>query len=383
MPGIPGQNLIVGEQPSQLPNPNDNSTTLVLNQDPNFSIDLSPTDVFNFTNTYTLDANEGINWPQGETLYARITPGQTTGTPPVPVNGVSVWVQPGGVVAPPHAISVSGGVNAQALQGWPISPASPTNGQGLLFNGTEWIPTTISGVSPGGPATGDLEGTYPAPNVRGISGYLLDRTTNPLGNGTLIAFDGSYWQYTVVPTGSDNGSVLQFRADKGWRWVPHHIVTSLTAGAGISVNTSTDDITITNTNPSQTWQTNTYLMPAFGIPVWPSIQGAGFTFPSSGTWMVMGRAQLASTAGSGNIDVWIGNTFASTSGTVKCAGTAFAINAFWFGEINLQTRWDTASDGPNCYMNASSASGTTAWLQTSSNVSGQPNASYLFAVRIN
>lgn len=179
----------MGQQPFQLPNPNDNQSTLVLNQDTTFSIDLSPDDTFSFTQTYTLDPQEGINWPQGGTLYARISPGQTA-------SGVIVWVQPGGTVAPPHAISVSGGVNAQALQGYPISATPPGNKQGLVWDATSssWIPANL---------------------------------VNSVSAGQGIAVSGNTGDISVSNTG----------------------VTSVLAGSGIAVNQNTGQVTVTNTAP--------------------------------------------------------------------------------------------------------------------------------------
>jgi hypothetical protein len=56
-----------------------------------------------------------------------------------------------------------------ALQGRPVQNLTPTTGQVLAWNGSAWGPASSSGSVPGGPAGGDLGGTYPNPTVLSVA----------------------------------------------------------------------------------------------------------------------------------------------------------------------------------------------------------------------
>lgn len=66
--------------------------------------------------------------------------------------------------------------------------------------------TTISGTLPGGSATGDLSGTYPAPTVARIRGTNV-ATTAP-ASGQVLKFNGTDWAPATDNTGAIGGSAL-------------------------------------------------------------------------------------------------------------------------------------------------------------------------------
>jgi len=67
-------------------------------------------------------------------------------------------------------------------------PVLATDAKGRV---TSVTPTTISGVAPGGVASGDLSGNYPDPTVDGLQGRPVSATPPDLGSA--LVWDGAAW----------------------------------------------------------------------------------------------------------------------------------------------------------------------------------------------
>ena len=82
------------------------------------------------------------------------------------------------------------------LQSRPLSSTPPATGQAIIWNGTQWIPATASAY-PIGSAGGDLSGTYPDPTVATSNGHTIITNVSAAG-GDL---SGTYPNPTVATAG--------------------------------------------------------------------------------------------------------------------------------------------------------------------------------------
>ena len=84
------------------------------------------------------------------------------------------------------------------LQGYPIEPLAPANGDALLYNGLnarwEHAPIVFGGGPPVGPAGGDLGGLYPNPTVVGL--YTNPVSAAAPSAGDALVWDGLAWTPT-------------------------------------------------------------------------------------------------------------------------------------------------------------------------------------------
>ncbi|MCC6283246.1 MAG: tail fiber domain-containing protein [Saprospiraceae bacterium] len=116
-----------------------------------------------------------------------------------------------------------------AIQGFSVSAAAPANGQVLKWNGTVWAPATDATGTPGG---GDNWGAQTAATTLPITG---DGTSgSPIGLA-LNSVNGSHIA---------NGSITQTDLAAG-------TIPTVTAGTAISLNPTANGYSIVNTNPDQ------------------------------------------------------------------------------------------------------------------------------------
>jgi hypothetical protein len=121
-----------------------------------------------------------------------------------------------------------GGGNATELQGVPISATPPTNGQGLVYNGTSWIPAAASGNAT------EIQGNPVSGNIPTISQGLV--------------WNGTTWiPSAVVNTISAPGAGITATTIAGSTILANTGVTSAVAGTGIGVSGATGAVTLNNT----------------------------------------------------------------------------------------------------------------------------------------
>jgi hypothetical protein len=175
-------------------------------------------------------------------------------------NANSEWV-PGNVAADLATTSID------ALQDVDTTTAAPTDGQALIWDNanSEWVPGSVAA---------DL-GTTSIDALQDV-----DTTTAAPTNNQVLAWDGTNW----VPADQSGG------------------VTSIIAGAGISVDQATGDVTVTATGGGGSGGSTTVIAPfAFGH----------LNSTASGTGV--GVSWGAYDAGTGNVSVTFDTAQADTS----------------------------------------------------------------------
>lgn len=127
-------------------------------------------------------------------LPAYTPAGTYTGTPNLPSGNIPAGTDLGGTYQAPVVTGI---------QGSPVSATPPSViGQTLIWDGTQWVPG-LPTAAPGGPAGGDLSGTYPNPTVAKIQGRAV--CTNAPTLNQFLGWNGSLWCPSNIPSSALTG----------------------------------------------------------------------------------------------------------------------------------------------------------------------------------
>jgi hypothetical protein len=207
----------------------------------------------------------------------------------------------GGPITATGTISLSNtGVTATTYGSATAVPQIAVDAQGRITSAT---PITISGVQPGGAASGDFTGSYPSPTLASTS-----------GNNIVAAINNAATTSTVNANRLSNSVVLDTESPSGGD-------VSGTFGAGLTINNSA----VTSAKIADATIVNADISATAAIAVSKLVPGANSQVLTVGggvaQWASFGGGSLINDIGSNNLN---GGNSSSTSGTDNAVYGEFA-----------------------------------------------------------